>query len=136
MPAAAREESIETAVNDENAEWERPCPYTPEELAAAAGNAAELQLLGEESSAGELKVRVLRYIGGTHALQDGENLKLEMMRSKDASRVLEKARASNGKIVLLYPSASYGEIFTYAQCGLLPDDAFETVSQNFELKSQ
>jgi hypothetical protein len=59
---------------------------------------------------------------------------LNVSRSNDASAVLQQARASGGRMVVLYPGPSYGFIYPYDQCGLLPDDALESISRHFALQ--
>jgi hypothetical protein len=134
MPRAAREEAAETASDDEIEEMQRKCMYRPEVLAAAANDAVEIQVLGEPSSNGSVSVKVLRYIGGTRPLRVGQEMTLEVSRSNDASTALQQAREAGGRMVVLYPGASYGVIYPYDQCGLLPDGTLETVSRNFELQ--
>jgi hypothetical protein len=108
--------------------------YTPEVLAVAANDAVEIQVLGEPASDGSVSVKVLRYIGGTRPLRVGQDMTLNVSRSNNASAVLQQARASGGRTVVLYPGTSYSVIYPYDQCGLLPDDALETVSWHFEMQ--
>ena len=58
---------------------------------------------------------------------------LDISRSNNAADMMRKAAESGGRMVILYPGASYGFIIPYDQCGLLSDDDFETVARNFEL---
>lgn len=134
MPRAAREQAAETASDDEIEAMQSKCMYTPEVLAAAANDAVEIQVLAQPSSNGSVSVKVLRYIGGTRPLRVGQEMTLEVSRSNNASTALQQARQAGGRMVVLYPGASYGVIYPYDQCGLLPDDALETVSRNFELQ--
>ena len=134
MPMAAREEATETSSDNEVEEMQRKCMYTPEVLAVAANDAVEIQVLGEPASDGSVSVKVLRYIGGTRPMRVGQDMTLNVSRSNNASAVLQQARASGGRTVVLYPGTSYSVIYPYDQCGLLPDDALETVSWHFEMQ--